>query len=234
MWSGCSARLVEGAVSGAVLMVAKEAILHVLVGNPICGFSLPPVAVACLAGAGGGAAQALVMGPCSLLVVACTAERAAGGEGSVAAVAQRVWAQGGLPGMYCGSGAVAARQATNWASRQGLTELLRPVCLAKLPGVRGELVAGCLGGGLSAWNTPFEVCRIEAQAGAGGSGSGEGRGSSSSGTQRGGASLWATMARVRQERGVAGLFAGLGPRVCQACYQTVFLVVVPRILDAEK
>ena len=28
----------------------------------------------------------------------------------------------------------------------------------------GELMAGCIGGALSAWNTPFEVARIEATA----------------------------------------------------------------------
>jgi len=215
-------------------MAAKETLLKLLAVGPMSALNLPPVAVACLAGAGGGAAQALVMGPCSLLVVACTTDRAAGGQGSVPAAARRVWAQGGFLGLYRGSGAVAVRQATNWASRQGLTELLRPMCLARLPGVRGEVVAGCLGGGLSTWNTPFEVCRIEAQAG-----NGPNRGSSSSMSGKGGssaksASLWSSMARVRRERGMKGLFAGIGPRVCQACYQTVFMVVVPRVLDAKK
>ena len=229
--------MVEGALSGAVLMAAKETLRNLLTVGPMCALNLPPVAVACLAGAGGGAAQALVMGPCSLLVVACTTDRAAGGQGSVPAAARRAWAQGGLLGMYRGSGAVAVRQATNWASRQGLTELLRPMCLARLPGIRGEVVAGCLGGGLSTWNTPFEVCRIEAQAGAGpqrGSINNVSSSSSKRPNSARSASLWSTMARVHQERGVKGLFAGLGPRVCQACYQTFFMVVVPRVLDAKK
>ena len=90
-------------------------------------------------------------------------------------------------------------------------------------GALGELMAGCIGGALSAWNTPFEVARIEANARIfevdGGSREAEER-----------PSLMRTLRLVAEERGVGGLFCGLTPRVAQACYQTVFLVTIPRLL----
>jgi hypothetical protein len=127
----------------------------------------------------------------------------------------------GVRGCWTGSSAVAARQASNWASRQGFTELARP--LIKVGGIPGEILAGCVGGTLSAWNTPFEVCRIESQSRAFGGGSD----SDGGGRDR---SLLETFRRIVDERGVGGLYTGLLPRVGQACYQTVFLVCIPRIL----
>ena len=70
-------------------------------------------------------------------------------------------------------------------------------------------------------NTPFEVARVEAQSY---TFSKDGRDSSQS------PGLVPTLVRVAKERGVQGLFAGLTPRTLQACYQTVFLVSIPRII----
>ena len=207
--------MLEGALSGAVLLGATEATRQCL----LAAAPLPGPMVGFLAGAAGGASQAVVMAPCSLLVTAATAETGRGE--SVSVMARRIWKQGGVASVYRGAGAVAARQASNWASRQGLTELIRP--LVSAPGPLGEVVSGCLAGCLSAWNTPFEVARIEAQASAyvGGSVAAPGRG------------LWATLRQLKRERGTGGLFCGLGPRMCQACYQTVFMVCIPRILDIQ-
>ena len=124
------------------------------------------------------------------------------------------------------------RQGTNWASRQGFTEFVRP----KIPldGVMGELLAGCIGGTLSAWNTPFEVARIESQmnitatnerkSGKRINGNMEGSGKEKS--------LLATMCDIVDERGFGALYVGIIPRAAQACYQTIFLVCVPRLLQS--
>ena len=88
-------------------------------------------------------------------------------------------------------------------------------------GVGGELLAGCIGGTLSAWNTPFEVARIESQSKLVDSNEGDEKGKS----------LVTTMRDIVNERGLGGLYVGLVPRACQACYQTLFLVCVPRIIN---
>lgn len=213
LWSGASARIAEGFFSGAVLLAGKEALRKAMLTSPVVTKTLSPAIIGFVAGAGGGAAQAIVMAPTSYLVTATTAN-----GGSVVAAAKDVWSRKGIRGIYRGSPAVAARQATNWASRQGFTELIRPKI--RVAGVPGEIIAGCLGGVLSSWNTPFEVARIESQS----------RLFSDEQTDHQ-HTLFETMQDIVKKRGVRGLYTGLGPRMCQACYQTVFLVCIPRIMD---
>lgn len=220
-WTGCSARMVEGFFSGAVLLAGKETLRRSLMASPMVRKAVPPALIGFIAGAAGGAAQALVMAPTSFLVTATTAK-----DGhSVLEAAREVWSQRGLRGIYSGSAAVAARQATNWASRQGFTELVRP--RISIQGVPGEIVAGCLGGALSCWNTPFEVSRIHAQSkmylG--------NKSTSKKGTKSESSSLYSTMQQIYQQEGMGGLYVGLAPRIVQACYQTVFLVCIPRLVE---
>ena len=225
LWSGLTPRMAEGLFSGSVLLEAKEQI-HTLLSDyasPMLsknvGLNLPPSIIGFLSGAGGGAAQALVMGPTSLIVTACVAASNSGDEDvSALKVVQRIIKERGVIGLYRGAPAVAARQATNWASRQGFTEFVRP--RIPIEGIAGELLAGCVGGALSAWNTPFEVARIESQSQI-----------VDGGVEKEGKSLVTTMCDIVNERGVGGLYVGLIPRACQACYQTLFLVCVPRLLN---
>mmetsp|Transcript_8971 Transcript_8971/g.26809 ORF Transcript_8971/g.26809 Transcript_8971/m.26809 type:complete len:367 (-) Transcript_8971:46-1146(-) len=226
MYSGVSARLIEGSLSGAILLAAKESVHRVLESTPAVTKRVPPALIGFAAGASGGAAQAIVMTPCSLLVTA-TAQHG----GSVSEALRDVWGDHGLRGMYRGAPAVAARQMTNWASRQGFTELVRP--WISVPGVGGEILAGCAGGALSAWNTPFEVARIESQSRSFGNKAPSGKHSASGpNDQKKGGHLFETLTDIVKERGVGGLYSGLLPRICQACYQTLFMVCIPRILDA--
>ena len=102
---------------------------------------------------------------------------------------------------------------------RGFTEFIRP--RIPIEGVAGELISGCIGGVLSAWNTPFEVARIESQSKII---------DTSAEDNKIGRSLYATMNDVVQERGVGGLYIGVVPRAAQACYQTLFLVCVPRLI----
>merc|ERR1719162_1105059 len=78
----------------------------------------------------------------------------------------------GVAGFYPGASAVAFRQATNWASRQGFTDAVRQYVIrrnhagnpkAKLSRTE-EVGCGVAGGSLACWNHPFEVARIELQA----------------------------------------------------------------------
>ena len=233
-WNGLTPRMIEGLFSGGVLLASKE-LFHTILADYISpltlknvGMKIPPSTIGFISGAGGGMTQALLMGPTSLIVTACvvaSAEQNECGEGRAVSAfheVQHVLKERGILGLYAGAPAVAWRQATNWASRQGFTEWARP----RIPvgGVPGELLAGCIGGVMSAWNTPFEVARIESQS----------KVMRKSGDEKGNEkkmSLFMTMNDIVQERGVGGLYVGVIPRAAQACYQTLFLVCVPRLIN---
>jgi hypothetical protein len=108
------------------------------------------------AGAGGGVCQVAVMGPCTFLV---TGAVTSGAKMSTMDRAKTTWcgavprslhacpkppsrllvpaasprATHGVKGFYPGGTAIAFRQATNWASRQGFTEAVRERCEAACP-----------------------------------------------------------------------------------------------------
>jgi hypothetical protein len=80
----------------------------------------------------------------------------------------------GIRGFYPGGTALMLRQGSNWASRQGLTDVIRELLKSRYVGSNGivstknvrlstseEAIAGVVGGALSTWNQPFEVMRIE-------------------------------------------------------------------------
>lgn len=75
---------------------------------------------------------------------------------SIANICKEAWKKDGIKGFYPGGSAIAFRQATNWASRQGFTDGIRSVMLnslhdkqnnpdAKLT-VGQEVFSGMLGG----------------------------------------------------------------------------------------
>lgn len=151
-----------------------------------------------------------------MMPTACIKQSKENGNVSALKIAKQVIEEQGVSGLYRGSSAVAMRQATNWCSRQGITEFVR----ARVPveGAMGEIMSGCIGGALSSWNTPLEVARIEAQSKLG------------AGEKMQGKSLVATIQEIVDKRGFCALYVGLIPRACQACYQTLFLVTVPRLM----
>ena len=218
LWSGWPARTVEGCFSGAVLLAVKETLKKTMLQTPVIRDNISPSTIAFIAGAGGGASQAIIMAPCSLLVSAAVANK----DENVLTSVRKVWAKYGIKGIYRGATAVAARQATNWASRQGFTELVRPKI--KIVGVPGEILSGCIGGTLSCWNTPLEIARIESQ-----SQSFLHRDTTGTNETKN-RNLLQTLGYVVESRGIKGLYTGILPRIGQSCYQTVFLVCIPRIL----
>eukprot|EP00547_Thalassionema_nitzschioides_P010243 CAMPEP_0194228176 /NCGR_PEP_ID=MMETSP0156-20130528/43238_1 /TAXON_ID=33649 /ORGANISM="Thalassionema nitzschioides, Strain L26-B" /LENGTH=315 /DNA_ID=CAMNT_0038960683 /DNA_START=2366 /DNA_END=3310 /DNA_ORIENTATION=- len=211
LWSGWQVRMVEGFFSGAVLLATKETIRKTLTASPVISKNIPPYLIGFIAGAFGGASQAVVMAPCSLLVTAT-----ANNGGTVVTTAKSIWAREGLRGIYRGGPAISYRQATNWASRQGFAELIRP--RVQISGMPGEIVAGLLSGILSTWNTPFDVARITSQSKVF---------SDHHNADSQHYTLLETMRDVVKKRGVKGLYTGIFPRIGQSCYQTIFLVSIP-------
>lgn len=214
-WAGTSAKLVESASKGAILLWSKETIARSLmaagVSETTTGF---------LAGAGGGVCQVVVMGPCTFLVTAAVT----GDKGmSITNKAAETFKAKGIRGFYPGGVAIAFRQATNWASRQGFTEAVRNQFKVIFHGkkdakltVGQEALSGIIGGALSTWNQPFEVARIQQQAAAA-------AGEPSK-------NMIQTFGVIVKEQGVAGLFKGVIPRIGLGVWQTLFMVTGAKLL----
>ena len=237
LWSGWQARMVEGFFSGAVLLAVKETVRKAAMSSPIITKAkIPPTLIGFAAGAIGGASQSVVMAPCSLLVTATATAGTTGSnnkQSSVLSTFRMVWAREGVRGIYRGAPAIAARQATNWASRQGFAELVRPHI--GISGIPGEIIAGMLSGTISTWNTPFEVARITAQSKVFVDSDDSRRRNNESKSNRDDShhhTFLETMNEIVKTRGVGGLYTGIIPRIGQSCYQTIFLVSIPRLIGS--
>jgi len=216
-WAGFAPKMVESATKGAVLLVAKEALLEI--GNKS---GMSPFTAAVAAGAGGGVCQVVVMGPCTYLVTATVTGNQKAGVGLGQLVAN-TYNKGGIKGFYPGGSAIAFRQASNWASRQGITEWVRiQARKRKADGIltRGEeALCGVAGGALSSWNHPFEVARIEMQARA------------NAGQPH--LSMVQVFRMVLKEHGPLGLFQGVIPRIGLNIWQTLFMVSAVHIIGKD-
>lgn len=215
-YKGGSAKAFESFTKGGILLFSKEAII-----NSSKSLGLSDVQAGILGGFGGGISQVIVMGPCTYLITASVAgSSASGGQMSTMQRMKMTFASSGIKGFYKGGAALMLRQGSNWASRQGLTDYTRKQ-IKQHTGVENlsigqEMAAGALGGALSAWNQPFEVMRIDAQARAA-------KGQPS-------LNIVETGQMVAAEDGVSGLFRGILPRIGLCVWQTVFMVSVPYIL----
>ena len=89
-------------------------------------------------------------------------------------IAKEIWAKEGIKGINKGVNAVAVRQCTNWGSRFGLSRIAEDM-IRKYTQTQSEyekktplsplqrVLASAIGGGLSCWNQPIEVIRVEMQ-----------------------------------------------------------------------
>ena len=207
---GIGPKLVESATKGGVLLVAKDAMEHSLKQAGV-----ESTAAAFVGGACGGVAQTVVMGPCTFLVTALVLGKDQ--HQSASSVMRQTWSTKGLAGFYPGSSAIAARQASNWASRVGFTEAVRARIARVAHGdanarltISEECCAGIVGGVLSCWNHPVEVARIEMQARAL---NGEAQ-----------MSMTTVLRAVYAEHGMRGLFQGLLPRVGTNVWLSLFML----------
>jgi hypothetical protein len=221
LWAGTPSRMVEGALVGAVFMLASS-----LTKSRLRTLGAPPTATALAGGLVGGVAQAIVMTPAGMIFTALNYSRSSSSSSgrrdsskkpdTAWSVARRIVRTEGIGGLYAGSAPMCLRQASNWASRAGLTEMARTTLGMSRLGLAGEIGSGVLGGLGSCWNTPIESVRILSQ-----------RDVSLGRPPKSIAGYWDAMI---ESEGYPGLFRGVTPRALQSIWQTIFMVVVPNLM----
>jgi hypothetical protein len=219
LWTGTSSRTIEGAFVGAMFMLGSTLTKRQLL---VWGTSRTTAALA--GGLVGGVAQAIVMTPAGLIFTALNNNSQKSSKSTSSTqksenaiqIVRRVIQENGVWGMYAGMKPMCIRQATNWASRAGFTEIARTSLQLSQYGLIGEIVAGTIGGVGSCWNTPIETIRVYMQ-----------RDVSQGIEVKSMAQYWDA---IVDESGYPGLFRGVTPRAIQAIWQTVFLVVVPNLM----
>lgn len=186
----------------------------------------------------GGVAQAyLTMGFCTCMkTVEITRSKQAAISGApqqtTFQVFKEIFNKEGIRGINKGVNAVAIRQMTNWGSRFGLSRLaeegIRSVTNKgkddKLNAVE-KIAASTLGGGLSAWNQPIEVIRVEMQS------------MTNDPNRPKNLGVLSTAKYIYQNNGIKGLYRGVAPRIGLGVWQTVFMVafgdIFKKMLNAD-
>ncbi|KAJ3392557.1 hypothetical protein HDU92_008316 [Lobulomyces angularis] len=213
---------IEAGTKGAVLMFAASEFEYLFRSAGI-----GPTGAGIMGGMGGGIAQAYAtMGFCTFMkTVEVTRHKglsASGGQPpTTIQVAREILKKEGFAGINKGVNAVALRQMTNWGSRFGLTRIGEDVIRknrskdidpsAPLTSLQ-RILASAIGGGLSCWNQPIEVIRVEMQSQV----KAEGRPDKHT---------IATAAKwIYKNNGLIGFYRGVSPRICLGVWQTVCMV----------
>lgn len=189
-------------------------------------------------GVTGGVAQAyLTMGFCTCMkTVEITRSKQAAVAGApqqtTFQVFREIFRKEGIRGINKGVNAVAIRQMTNWGSRFGLSRLaeegIRNITGKgkedKLNAVE-KIAASTLGGGLSAWNQPIEVIRVEMQS------------KTNDPNRPKNLGVMSTAKYIYLNNGIKGLYRGVAPRIGLGVWQTVFMVafgdIFKKMLNAD-
>ena len=214
LWSGTRSRTMEGAVQGAIFLCASVATKRY-----VFAMGGSNNAAAFVAGVVGGVAQAVILTPSTMAFTSLNVNKHKPGyeNDNEFTVAKRIYKEKGLGGLFVGADAMAARQASTWASRTLFTELCRTnLQLVSKHGLLGEVASGIIGGLGSCWNTPIETVRVLMHR-----------------DMSCGHPTKSFMGYIQQEMdagGIPALFRGVSPRALQAIWQTVFMVVVPNVL----
>ncbi|KAF3927205.1 hypothetical protein ABW20_dc0104837 [Dactylellina cionopaga] len=210
---------IEASTKGAVLLfVSSEAEYYARTAGAA------PFLAGISGGVIGGVAQAYAtMGFCTCMktVEITRHKQAATGAApqSSMAVFMDIYRREGIRGINKGVNAVAIRQMTNWGSRFGLSRLAeQQIKVMRGKGEKDSLsavekiAASALGGGLSAWNQPIEVIRVEMQ----------------SKTVDPNRPKNLTVAKafnyIYSNNGLKGLYRGVTPRIGLGIWQTVCMV----------
>lgn len=212
---------IEASTKGAVLLfVSAEAEYRFKV------LGLNNFGAGIMGGITGGVTQAyLTMGFCTCMkTVEITRQKAANVPGVIPQsswqVFKSIYKKEGIRGINKGVNAVAIRQMTNWGSRFGLSRLVEDG-IRKLTGKTGKddkltalekIMASAIGGGLSAWNQPIEVIRVEMQS------------KKEDPNRPKNLTVGKTFKYIYQSNGLKGLYRGVTPRVGLGIWQTVFMV----------
>ena len=132
-----------------------------------------------------------------------------------------IYRKEGIRGINKGVNAVAIRQTTNWGSRFGLSRLAE-TGIRKLTGKEDgtklssaeKILASGLGGGLSAWNQPIEVIRIEMQS------------KTEDPNRPKNLTVGKTLKYIYGQDGLRGLYRGVTPRIALGVWQTICMVAL--------
>ncbi|KAI6249146.1 Citrate/oxoglutarate carrier protein [Erysiphe necator] len=132
-----------------------------------------------------------------------------------------IYRKDGIRGINKGVNAVAIRQMTNWGSRFGLSRLAEQG-IRKVSGKENggplsaweRILASALGGGLSAWNQPIEVIRVEMQS------------KKEDPNRPKKMTVVNTAQYIYRSNGLQGLYRGVVPRIGLSVWQTVCMVAM--------
>lgn len=174
-----------------------------------------------LGGMSGGVAQAYTtMGFCTCMkTVEITRRKAGANAPSTWQVFSKIWQKEGWWGINKGVNAVAIRQLTNWGSRFGFSRLAESG-IKKLTNKNEnqrlstfeKIAASFIGGGLSAWNQPIEVIRVEMQS------------KKIDPNRPKNMTMLNTLKYIYSTNGFMGLYRGVTPRIGLSIWQTIFMV----------
>jgi hypothetical protein len=212
---------IEASTKGAVLLfVASEAEFQARslgASNFVGGIT---------GGMVGGLAQAYAtMGFCTCMkTVEITKHKVAAAGGKPPGTMETfmdIWRREGIRGINRGVNAVAVRQVTNWGSRFGLSRFAE-TGIRKVTGKEhGEklsaiekITASALGGGMSAWNQPIEVIRVEMQS------------KTEDPNRPKNLTVGKTFRYIYSQNGFKGLYRGVTPRIGLGVWQTVCMVAL--------
>ncbi|ETS77537.1 Mitochondrial DNA replication protein [Pestalotiopsis fici W106-1] len=212
---------IEASTKGAVLLfVASEAEFYARnAGASEFGGGI-------IGGIFGGVAQAYAtMGFCTCMKTVEITQHKLAASGvkpqSTFATFMDIYRKEGIKGINKGVNAVAIRQMTNWGSRFGLSRLAEQGIRKFTNKEHGEklgaaekILASALGGGLSAWNQPIEVIRVEMQS------------KKEDPNRPKKMTVGNTAKYIYQQNGMKGLYRGVTPRIGLSVWQTVCMVAL--------
>ncbi|PYH79633.1 putative mitochondrial DNA replication protein [Aspergillus uvarum CBS 121591] len=212
---------IEASTKGAVLLfVASEAEFRAKV------LGAPDFVAGIAGGMVGGIAQAYAtMGFCTCMKTVEITKHKMAAQGvkppGTFATFMDIYRKEGIRGINRGVNAVAIRQTTNWGSRFGFSRLaeqtIRKVTdkddSQKLNAFE-KILASSLGGGLSAWNQPIEVIRVEMQS------------KTDDPNRPKNLTVGKAAKYIYENNGIKGLYRGVAPRVGLGIWQTVCMVAL--------
>ncbi|KAK4505772.1 hypothetical protein PRZ48_003737 [Zasmidium cellare] len=216
---------IEASTKGAVLLfVASEGEYYAKT------FGAGNFSAGLIGGMTGGLAQAYAtMGFCTCMkTVEMTKHKAAEAgkkpPGTIESF-MAIYRAEGIKGINKGVNAVAVRQVTNWGSRFGLSRVaengIRSVTGKTDPkeklGAGERILASALGGGLSAWNQPIEVVRVEMQS------------KKDDPNRPKKMTVGNTFGYIYRTGGIRALYRGVAPRIGLSVWQTVCMVALADI-----